>query len=132
MLPVAVGAIAALIGNAAFLASASPLVYAAANVSTSITWFFVVPYLFGVCAAFDRTGRSAALAGLFSKLGYATGPYVAGMLIHGDSAASYAAVVKLAVAGLALSVVFGIAAARRADVRAVVAKDAVEPAPALR
>jgi DHA1 family inner membrane transport protein len=112
--PVMAGTLAAILGNAAFHASHSPLVYAAANVATAIIWFFAVPYLLGVCAAFDKTGRSAALAGLFSKLGYATGPYAASLLI-GSGAASYGSVVNLAVAALGLSAICGITAARLAD-----------------
>ena len=73
-LPIAVGSVVAVVGNAAFHASGFPGVYLAANIVTAITWFFVIPYLLGLCATFDRTGRSASLAGLFSKLGLASGP----------------------------------------------------------
>ena len=115
-LPIACGTLAAVVGNAAFYRSASPLVYAAANIATAITWFFVVPYLLGLCAAFDRSGRSAALAGLSSKLGLASGPYAAAALL-GAGSVSYDPVVTLAVTALALSAACGIAAARMADHR---------------
>jgi hypothetical protein len=112
-LPIAIGGAAAIVGNFAFHGSASAFVFAAANVATAITWFFVIPYLLGLCATFDRTGRSAALAGLFSKLGFATGPYAASLLVGNGTAASYGSVIDLAVGALALSVVLGVTAARR-------------------
>ena len=113
MLPIAIGSVVAVLGNAAFHDSAQPMVYLAANIVTSITWFFVIPYLLGLCATFDRTGRSAALAGLFSKLGLATGPYAASLFLTGVT--SYGAVINLAVAALVLATVCGIAAARMVD-----------------
>lgn len=111
--PIAIGTLLALIGNAAFHGSASPLVYFAANVATAIMWFFVIPYLLGLCATFDRSGRSASLAGLFSKLGLASGPYAASLLIGTGS--SYEAVINLAVGALLLAGVCGVAAARIVD-----------------
>ena len=115
VLPIAVGSLLALVGNAAFHASAIPGVFLAANIVTAITWFFVIPYLLGLCATFDRTGRSASLAGLFSKLGLASGPYAASVLL--SSSASYGAVINLAVGALALATVSGIVAARMVDCR---------------
>ncbi len=111
--PIAIGSLLALAGNAAFHASASSTVFLAANIETAIMWFFVMPYLLGLCATFDRTGRSAALSGLSSKLGLATGPYVASLFIGGHG--SYASMVNLSVGALALATVCGIAAARNAE-----------------
>ena len=113
MLPIAIGGILAVLGNAAFHDSARPMVYLVANIVTAITWFFVIPYLLGLCATFDRTGRSAALAGLFSKLGLATGPYAASLLISGTT--SYGAVIDVAVGALVLATVLGVAGAKMAD-----------------
>ncbi len=108
--PIALGTVAALLGNAAFHWSAAPAVFVAASVATAITWFFVIPYLLGLCAQFDSAGRAAALAGLFSKLGLASGPFLAAGLV-GAGAASYAAVVNFAAGALALSALCGLAAA---------------------
>ena len=113
LLPIAVGGILAVLGNAAFHGSARPMVYLAANIATAITWFFVIPYLLGLCATFDRTGRAAALAGLFSKLGLATGPYAASLLMAGTT--SYGTVIDVAVGALALATVCGVAGAKLAD-----------------
>lgn len=70
-----------LIGTLAFHYSANPIVFIAANVGTAITWSFVISYLLGMSAEFDRAGRTAAMAGFASKMGLATGPFLAGALI---------------------------------------------------
>ncbi len=113
--PIAIGTVAAVITNAAFHASAWPIVYVAANIFSAMAWYFGISYLFGLCAAFDRTGRSAAVASVASKLGYATGPFVASFLIGRGASADYSAVVNLAVASLCISASLGIVASRQAD-----------------
>jgi DHA1 family inner membrane transport protein len=100
--PIALGTLAALLGNLAFHWSAAPVVFVGASIATAITWFFVIPYLLGLCAQFDRSGRAAALAGLFSKLGLASGPFLAAGLL-GAGAGGYAAVINAAIACVALS-----------------------------
>ena len=70
-----------LVGTYAFHWSGNALVFTVANIGTSITWSFVISYLLGMSAEFDRTGRSAAMAGFASKLGLASGPFFGGMLI---------------------------------------------------
>jgi MFS transporter, DHA1 family, inner membrane transport protein len=116
-LPIAIGTIAAILGNAAFYAGASPVVYAAANIATAMTWYFGISYLLGLSAAFDPTGRSAVLAGLASKLGYASGPLAASFLIGtgtGTGAvATYGSVIALAVGSLCASATLGIVASRK-------------------
>jgi predicted MFS family arabinose efflux permease len=46
--------------------------------ATAIIWAFGLPYFYGLCSAFDDTGRMAPWAGFFSKLGLATGPLIGG------------------------------------------------------
>jgi predicted MFS family arabinose efflux permease len=103
-LPLLIALVLTVAGNALFHLSASALVYAGANIGTAITWAFVVPYLLGMCAAFDPTGRIAALGGFFSKLGLATGPLAAGLLLDGTR---FGLLINISVIALALS---GIAA----------------------
>jgi hypothetical protein len=110
--PILIGTLAALAGNVAYHFATSPTVFVIANVTTEIAWFFVIPYLLGLCAQFDRGGRSAALAGLFSKLGLASGPFVASWFLAG-SGHQYGAVVNLALGALALSVGCSLWVARR-------------------
>ncbi|MFT3809601.1 MAG: hypothetical protein QM698_06745 [Micropepsaceae bacterium] len=68
-------------GNYAFHWTGDTNIFIAANVLTAITWAFVIPYLLGMCASFDKAGQTAALGGFFSKMGLATGPLVGGRLL---------------------------------------------------
>ena len=111
-LPLAVAFVLTVAGNALFHLSASPTVYAGANIGTAVTWSFVIPYLLGMCAAFDTSGQTAALGGFCSKLGLASGPLVAGLLLNG---AGYATLINVAVAALALSAVFAMVPASALD-----------------
>lgn len=100
--PIAIGLLLTVIGNALFHFSGSTVVYAAANVGTAITWAFVIPYLLGLCAAFDTSGQMAALSGFVSKMGLASGPLVAGFLAgQGD----YTLLINLSVAAMAASAI---------------------------
>jgi MFS transporter, DHA1 family, inner membrane transport protein len=83
--PLAVALVLTVVGNWAFHYSHSEETYFIANVGTAITWAFVVPYLLGMGAAFDKAGRTAALAGFFSKMGLATGPFAGAYLLDGVS-----------------------------------------------
>lgn len=68
-------------GNYAFHWTGDPSVFIAANILTAITWAFVIPYLLGMCASFDKAGQTAALGGFCSKMGLATGPLIGGRLL---------------------------------------------------
>ncbi len=109
--PILAGTLAFLLGNVALYWSAVPLVFVAACIVSAVTVFFVIPYLLGLCADFDRGGRAAALAGLFSKLGIASGPLLAAGLL-GSGAGSYVAVISAAIACIALSAVAGVMSTR--------------------
>ena len=98
--PVLVAFIPTLLGNAAFHLSASPQVFFVANVGTAVTWAFIMPYLLGICASLDKTGRMAALAGFFSHMGLATGPLLGGLLL---AAPDYRLLINAAVAVLCIS-----------------------------
>jgi predicted MFS family arabinose efflux permease len=103
--PVAAAMVLTLAGTWVFHLSHLPWVYLAANIGTSITWAFVIPYLLGMCAAFDKAGQMAALGGFFSKMGLASGPLLAALVVGGHR---YGLVIDLSVAGLAVSAVAGI------------------------
>jgi predicted MFS family arabinose efflux permease len=98
-LPVAGALVATLVGIAAFLHSDSGWVFIAANAVTAITWSFLIPYFFGMCADFDPAGRSATLAGFFSKMGLASGPAGAALLL-GET--HYGLLIMVSLAGIAL------------------------------
>lgn len=110
--PIIIGTVVALAGNAAYHFASLPTMFVLANVSTEIAWFFVIPFLLGLCAEFDRSGRSAALAGLFSKLGLASGPLIAAGLLAGSDH-TYGSVVNLAIGSLAVSALCSLVVAGR-------------------
>jgi predicted MFS family arabinose efflux permease len=56
-------------------------VYWWSNVLWGITWAFVISYLLGMCSEFDTTGQMAAMGGFASKMGLASGPAVAALLV---------------------------------------------------
>ncbi|HEX4862411.1 MAG TPA: MFS transporter [Rhizomicrobium sp.] len=112
VMPLAVALVLTVIGNALFHFSASQAVYAGANIGTAITWAFVLPYLLGMCAAFDPSGQTAALGGFCSKMGLATGPLVAGLLLGG---ARFSMLIDVSVAALALSAVAALVPAALLD-----------------
>jgi MFS transporter, DHA1 family, inner membrane transport protein len=111
-MPLAIALVLTVAGNALFHFSASQAVYAGANIGTAITWAFVLPYLLGMCAAFDPSGQTAALGGFCSKMGLATGPLVAGLLLGG---ARFSMLIDVSVAALALSAVAALVPAALLD-----------------
>jgi len=70
-----------------------------ANVAIAITWAFTISYLLSMCAEFDRTGQMAALGGFASKMGLASGPFVAAYVV-GES--NYSLIITAATVGLIL------------------------------
>ena len=107
------GMILTLAGTAVFHLSAHPAAYMLANCGTGITWGAVMAYLLAMAAQFDGAGRTAAAAGFVSKLGLASGPFLAGKLLAGG--AGFPELVNVALAGLALSMVVMLIPARRLD-----------------
>jgi len=83
-LPLAVAISFTAIGTWSLHYSGSALVYVVANCLVAMTWAFGIPYLLGMCAEFDRTGQMAAVGGFASKMGLASGPFVAAMIV-GDN-----------------------------------------------
>jgi len=110
--PLAVGAVLTVAGTLAFHWSGSQAVYLAANCVTAITWSFVISYLLGMCAAFDQTGRTAALGGFLSKIGLASGPFAAAWLLDSGD---YATLINISVIVLAASVPVMLVPARALD-----------------
>jgi MFS transporter, DHA1 family, inner membrane transport protein len=109
-----------LAGTAAFLKSDLELAFIAANVVTAIGWSFLIPYFFGMCADFDPAGRSATLAGFFSKMGLASGPAVAALLLGHDN---YPFLVGVSLCGLGLCALAVVGPARLLDA----GRDAASP-----
>ncbi|MDF2179044.1 MFS transporter [Aliiglaciecola sp. CAU 1673] len=87
-------------------------VYAIFNILIGITWAFALPFLFGICSELDPSGKLAALGGFCSKMGLASGPLVAGILLGEDN---YGAVINIAAMGLLLCAAAAFWPARRLD-----------------
>ena len=110
--PLLVAMLLTFAGTAAFFWSGLQPVFFIANAGSAITWSFVVPYLFGIVSRLDPTGRQATLGGFVSKLGLASGPLVAGRLLHNDD---FRLLIGVVLVVLVLSAIAMLAAARRED-----------------
>jgi len=90
------------VANWALLFSDVPLVFFAANVLVGITWAFSISYLLGLASRFDTAGQMAALGGFASKMGLASGPAVAALVMGKDN---YQLIIWVAVGALLLCVI---------------------------
>jgi predicted MFS family arabinose efflux permease len=77
-------------------------VYWWANVLWGVGWAFVISYLLGMCSEFDATGQMAALGGFASKMGLASGPAVAALIVGEDN---YSLLINVAVVALVFCIV---------------------------
>ncbi len=111
-IPLALAMLVTMAATWALHYSDSGTVYLLANCAIGVTWAFVMSYLLGLVAAFDRTGQMAALGGFASKMGLASGPLAGGLLLGDDN---YGLLINLAVIGLALSAVASLIPARLKD-----------------
>lgn len=102
LIPVLLAMALTLAGTWVFHYSGDAMIYFVANCGTAVTWAFVVPYLFALVVDFDPSGRVAALGGFFSKMGLASGPAVAAILLDETH---YGRLVDAAVIGLVLSTI---------------------------
>src|SRR6185295_8046539 len=87
-----------------------PIAYVATVIAYIVIYYFSMPYLFGLAAALDRTGRWAAAAGSAFLLGCAVCPLFAGSLIEATGYVGFAAV---CVAILLVAWIFAAAVCRR-------------------
>ncbi|MEO2279086.1 MFS transporter [Pseudoalteromonas pernae] len=87
-------------------------VYLYANIVIGIGWAFVLPYMFGICSELDIAGQFAAMGGFASKMGLASGPMVAALVLSGEQ---YNIVIYLAVVFLIGSAICVLKPARTLD-----------------
>lgn len=97
--PLAIGMLIAAASNYAFHWSSDLSVYFIANAVAGTMWGFLIPYLLGLVSTFDDMGRMAAFAGFVSKMGLASGPLVAAMIV-GEG--NFDLIINVAVTGLIL------------------------------
>lgn len=121
--PLMIGLAVTLAGMGLFYRSDIAAFFYAANVVTGLTWAFLIPYLLGQCAAFDAHGQMAALSGFFSKMGLASGPMIAALVVGGS--AHYEPILHLAIAALILCAATAILPARLLD-RAAASRQGTE------
>jgi len=88
------------LGTWALIYSGNHTIWILANMGVGITWAFVIPYLFSICARMDTNGQIAAMSGMASKLGLASGPVVTGFLLGNDN---YQRIIYIAVVIIILS-----------------------------
>jgi len=89
------------VANWALLFSNMPLIFFTANVLVGITWAFSISYLLGLASRFDASGQMAALGGFASKMGLASGPAVAALIMGKDN---YQLIIWVAVGALLLCI----------------------------
>ncbi len=88
-------------------------IYFIANSVTGIAWGFIIPYLLGLAATFDKYGQMAALAGFVSKIGLASGPLIASFLIIDFG---FSAIINLATIGLILGCILSVYASTNSSI----------------
>ncbi|HEB26968.1 MAG TPA: MFS transporter [Porticoccus sp.] len=81
VIPIVIATVLTVIGTWILHYSDQKSMYWIANVGVGITWAFVISYLLGMCSEFDSSGQMAALGGFASKMGLATGPLVAALVV---------------------------------------------------
>lgn len=111
--PLAIALLLTMGGFWALHFSANATLFLVANCLMGITWAFIIPYLLGLAADFDKTGQMAALGGFASKMGLASGPLVGGLLL-GDNE-NYGLLINVGIVVLVASMLAGVAPALRQD-----------------
>jgi predicted MFS family arabinose efflux permease len=92
-----------------------PIAFTVALIVATIIFYFSVPYMFGLAAALDRSGRWAAAAGSAYLLGYAAGPAAGGIVI---AASGYAGLAVASVIVTAVAWALTVIVCRRLDAAA--------------
>ncbi len=92
--------------------SESEQVYLIANIIIGVTWAFALPYMFGICSQLDKAGQLAAMGGFASKMGLATGPMIAAMVLGEDN---YGLIIDIAAITLVLCAIAVFKPARLLD-----------------
>jgi len=106
------GMLVTIVGTWAFLYSDVGWIWITANCLIGITWAYTISYLLGLASRFDATGQMAAMGGFASKMGLASGPAIAAMLLGENN---YPLITWAAVVGLVLSLLIVLLPARMQD-----------------
>jgi predicted MFS family arabinose efflux permease len=106
------GMMVTIVGTWALLHSDVGWIWITANCLVGITWAYTISYLLGLVSRFDAAGQMAAMGGFASKMGLASGPAIAGVLLGENN---YALIIWVAVLGLVLSLLVILLPARMQD-----------------
>jgi len=106
------GMMVTVVGTWALLHSDMGWIWITANCLVGITWAYTISYLLGLVSRFDAAGQMAAMGGFASKMGLASGPAIAGVLLGENN---YALIIWVAVLGLVLSLLVILFPARMQD-----------------
>jgi predicted MFS family arabinose efflux permease len=112
VLPIILGSSTAALFTFLFHWSQLPEAYFLANAVTGVTWAFTVPYLLGLCATFDDRGQVVVFAGFVSKMGLASGPLVAALVV---GQGEFGVIINLATIGLIACAILSFLPARRSE-----------------
>jgi len=96
---------------------AQPGAFSAAQLAFAAAYYFSIPFLLGLAAALDATGRLATAFGACTTIGTALGPVVGGWLVAGGG--SYRPLGGAALVGALLALLLLAPVARRLDSRAL-------------
>ena len=117
--PLMIAIALALVCRFALFWSGSAWIFALGCCLAAVTQAFILPYLLGLCAAFESYGRSAIIGGVFSKLGLASGPAISAVVLGGQH---YSRLIILSLIGISLSGVVAFWPAMYMDRRNAVAR----------
>ncbi|MBV1900054.1 MAG: MFS transporter [Kordiimonadaceae bacterium] len=110
--PLIIGFVFTLVGMSILHLSGMAPWFLVGNIIVSTTWAFLIPYLLGMCAKFDAAGQMATLSGFCSKMGLASGPMVAAVVV---GKGNYDLILNMAIIGIALSALIVLMPARLLD-----------------
>ena len=113
-IPILLGSTVAALFTFLFHWSELPAAYFLANAVTGITWAFTVPYLLGLCATFDDRGQVVIFAGFISKMGLASGPLVAAIVV---GTGNFTMIINLATMGLVACAIVAFYPAKRSEIK---------------
>jgi len=111
--PFMLALLVAAIGTWGLIFSESEAIYFWLNAILGIAWAFAIPYFLTMAAKFDEAGQMAALGGFASKMGLASGPWVAGMLLADSN--DYISLIYIAAAVLVASLLVSFYPAKEID-----------------
>jgi predicted MFS family arabinose efflux permease len=112
VLPILLGSLIAAGFTFLFHWSELPVAYFLANAISGVTWAFTVSYLLGLCATFDSRGQVVIFAGFISKMGLASGPLIAAMVVDSGN---FKMIINLATLGLIICAVMAFWPAKRSE-----------------